>query len=450
VSGGVNEVPLVHVVVVDHNGGELTLACLRSIVGSDWPSERLRIALVDNASQHPVTDQVAAELPAVQIIASPVNTGFAGGANLGLRERDDADFIAIVNNDATVEAAWLAPLVDTLRADAGLGAACPKILLASPMVEVEIASTTRRRGRGDQRDLGVRVSGTRIDGSDVWDRTQLVEGFWGLEPMPADESEGQWTRGIARMRVPVTREPESGALEVRLSAEDNVTTTVRSGAHATEVLVTPEPAWHPVALSDDAVDVINNVGSIIAADGSGRDRGWLEVDDGRYDEPTDVDAWCGAAVLVARAYLDDVGLFDERLFLYYEDIELSLRGARRGWRYRTAPTSVVRHVHAATSVAGSALKDFYNDRNWLTTATRYAAAGSASQAVVRYLLTTASYARRDIVAPLLRGDRANPMIVRRRLHAFGAYVARSPDALRARRADASLKSCPDPPTPERA
>ena len=30
----VNEVPLVHVVVVDHNGGELTLACLRSILAS--------------------------------------------------------------------------------------------------------------------------------------------------------------------------------------------------------------------------------------------------------------------------------------------------------------------------------------------------------------------------------------------------------------------------------
>lgn len=446
-SGEVSEVPLVHVVVVDHNGGELTLACLRSILASDWPSDRLRVVLVDNASQHPVTDQVATELPSVQIIASPVNTGFAGGANLGLRERDDADFIAIVNNDATVATDWLAPLVDTLRADTGLGAACPKIVLASPMVEVEVASTTRRRGRGDQRDLGVRVSGARINGTDVWNRTQLVDGFWGFEPMPPVESGGQWTRGVARLRVPVTHEPETRVLEVRLAADDDVTATVRSGDHATEVLVTREPAWHPVALSDDADDVINNVGSIIAADGSGRDRGWLEVDQGQYDEPADVDAWCGAAVLLARAYLDDVGLFDERLFLYYEDVELSLRGARRGWRYRTAPASVVRHVHAATSVDGSALKDYYNDRNWLTTATRYATPGSAGQAVARYLLATASYARRDIVAPLLRGERANPMIVRRRLRAFGAYIARSPDALRARRADASLKSFPDPPTP---
>ena len=38
-----SERPLVHVVVVDHDGGDLTLACLRSILASDWPADRLRV-----------------------------------------------------------------------------------------------------------------------------------------------------------------------------------------------------------------------------------------------------------------------------------------------------------------------------------------------------------------------------------------------------------------------
>jgi hypothetical protein len=33
-----------------------------------------------------------------------------------------------------------------------------------------------------------------------------------------------------------------------------------------------------------------------------------------------------------------VGPFDERLFLYYEALELGLRGAAMGWRYRYEPT----------------------------------------------------------------------------------------------------------------
>ena len=57
-------------------------------------------------------------------------------------------------------------------------------------------------------------------------------------------------------------------------------------------------------------------------------------------------AWCGGAVLLRRRYLDDVGLFDERFFLYYEDTDLSWRGRLRGWRYVYVPGAVVRHHHA--------------------------------------------------------------------------------------------------------
>ena len=168
-------------------------------------------------------------------------------------------------------------------------------------------------------------------------------------------------------------------------------------------------------------------------DGSVSDRGWLEVDTGQYDEPVDVAVWCGGAVALARAYLDDVGVLDERLFLYYEDVELSLRGAARGWRYRTAPASVVRHVHAATSVEGSTFKERINDRNRLLVAARHDAPGIGAAATLRYALATGSYARRDLVAPLLRGDRPDATVVRRRLGALGDVVRGLPSALRDRR-----------------
>jgi hypothetical protein len=433
----VTEHPLVHVVVLDHDGGELTLACLRSLLASDWPPDRLRVVLVDNASRAPVTVQVAAELPSVYVRTSSTNLGFAGGVNLGLRERGDADFVALLNNDATVEPGWLAPLVATIAADPRVGAACPKILLASPAVEIALSVPMVTHRRGDRRALGIRVSDARVGTSDRWDRTQLVDGFWGYEPMPTGERGGQWTRERALLRVPVTRDdPVPPPVALRCTADHDVVVTAASGARTTALTVGRTPGWHDIAIGADPVDVINNVGTVVDDDGYGSDRGWLEVDRGQYDEPADVAAWCGGAVLLARAYLDDVGLLDERLFLYYEDVDLSLRGAQRGWRYHTAPDSVVRHRHSATSVEGSPLAFHYNERNRLLVSLRDAPIGIVARTFARYGAVTASYAMRDITAPVLQGERPRPEIVARRLRAVGAAAMRLP-AMRRRPSSAT-------------
>jgi len=415
--------PLVHVVVVDHDGGDLTLGCLRHLVATDWPAERLRIVLVENGSRLPVTAVVRRDLPGVTVVESPTNRGFAGGANLGMRTRGDADYVALVNNDAFVTPGWLGPLVATCAADPRVGAACPKILLAEPAVEIHLEAPTHRRGRGDARDLGVRVSGARVGPADRGRRLQHVAGFWGDEPMPDDEPGGQWTHGHAVLRIPTGT---GGDLALRLAADAPTPVTLRSGTVSSTVTVGRTPAWYPVPSDAVPVEVCNNVGSVVAPDGYGADRGWLEVDTGQYDTPVEVGAWCGAAVLLRREYLDDVGLFDERLFLYYEDVDLSLRGARRGWRYRTAPASVVRHVHSATSVEGSALSAHYNERNRLLVHGTQVGPGAWWRSAARHLAVTASYARRDVATPLAHGRRPRPVIVARRLRALGGAVVRRP------------------------
>ena len=122
--------------------------------------------------------------------------------------------------------------------------------------------------------------------------------------------------------------------------------------------------------------MLNNVGSVVLADGHGADRGYLERDAGQFDEVEEVFAWCGAAVLLSREYLETVGLFEDRYFLYYEDFDLSWRGRAEGWRYLYVPASVVRHVHSASSVEGSRLFQHYDERNRLLTLTRNAPAGA--------------------------------------------------------------------------
>ncbi|MGH8985366.1 MAG: glycosyltransferase, partial [Acidimicrobiia bacterium] len=163
--------PQVRVVVLNHDGGATTLECLHRLEAIDYPRERLELVLIDNGSSDDVAARTRRDHPDVTVIESPVNLGFAGGNNLALRDLDGVDCVALVNNDVLVEPGWLQPLVDALEADPGVGAACPKILLADPMLELEIrAGATRRAGRGDRRERGVRVSGVRVDGADRWRR----------------------------------------------------------------------------------------------------------------------------------------------------------------------------------------------------------------------------------------------------------------------------------------
>jgi hypothetical protein len=196
--------------------------------------------------------------------------------------------------------------------------------------------------------------------------------------------------------------------------------------------VGPDPSWLEVTLTGEPYDVVNNVGSVLIDGGYGADRGYLQRDDGQFDHADEVFAWCGGGVLLRRRYLEEVGLFDERFFLYYEDTDLAWRGRSRGWRYRYVPESRIRHIHAASSGEGSALFQHYVERNRLLMLTKNAPRAMAASAVARFVLITASYARRDVVAPVLRGHRPNFVLLRRRTRSFFAYVALLPAMLIAR------------------
>lgn len=56
-----------------------------------------------------------------------------------------------------------------------------------------------------------------------------------------------------------------------------------------------------------------------------------------------------ASVLLSRRALEDVGLFDERFFLYWEDVDLAFRLRARGWQLGVAAQSSVLHKENASS-----------------------------------------------------------------------------------------------------
>ncbi|MFQ5569980.1 MAG: glycosyltransferase family 2 protein [Rhodothermales bacterium] len=89
----------------------------------------------------------------------------------------------------------------------------------------------------------------------------------------------------------------------------------------------------------------------------------LETDRGQYDDARDVCWATGAALLLRRAALEEVGLLDEQFIMHMEEIDLCWRLWRHGYRVRVEPASTVYHVGGGSLAQGDPRKVYLNFRN---------------------------------------------------------------------------------------
>ena len=110
----------------------------------------------------------------------------------------------------------------------------------------------------------------------------------------------------------------------------------------------------------------------------GRNTGWGQPPLPPSVAPYRTDCLCGGAVLLPRAALDEVGLFDESLFAYREDLDWSLRARDAGRHVLVVPASIVRHrVSASSGGEASPTSLYYDTRNLLAVSERHDALSPA-------------------------------------------------------------------------
>ncbi len=97
----------------------------------------------------------------------------------------------------------------------------------------------------------------------------------------------------------------------------------------------------------------------------GSNRGVDEVDRGQYDDEIETVFATGACVLMNKSAIEDTGNFNEKYFMYMEDLDLSIRMRKRGWSIRYCPKAVIWHKVAQSSGIGSDLNDYFITRNRL-------------------------------------------------------------------------------------
>ncbi|MCX7919852.1 MAG: glycosyltransferase family 2 protein [bacterium] len=119
--------PFVSIIIASYKGESVIAQCLTSLLESDY--KNYQIIFVNNGCIDRTREIVAEQFPQVVIIDSPVNLGFAGGYNLGMKYAiDKSEILILLNDDVTVTPLWLTEYVQCFQRDTLVGIVGCKML----------------------------------------------------------------------------------------------------------------------------------------------------------------------------------------------------------------------------------------------------------------------------------------------------------------------------------
>jgi len=123
----VKSAPFVCIIVLNWNGAQDTLECLKSLKELTYPN--FSVLVVDNASSDGSVETLKRDFPDLEIIVNSVNLRFAGGNNAGIKRGMElgAEYLLLLNNDTVVKKDFLTHLVEASEKEGNVGMVGPKI-----------------------------------------------------------------------------------------------------------------------------------------------------------------------------------------------------------------------------------------------------------------------------------------------------------------------------------
>ena len=119
--------PLVSIIILNYNAGNLLIDCVDSIEKSAYTN--FEIILVDNVSKDNSHKKCKEKFSSINLIENEKNLGYCEGNNVGLREAK-GEFIVVLNPDTIVDNNWLDELLKAYQEN-GEGLYQPKFLVIS-------------------------------------------------------------------------------------------------------------------------------------------------------------------------------------------------------------------------------------------------------------------------------------------------------------------------------
>jgi GT2 family glycosyltransferase len=117
--------PSVAVVILNWNGKSFLEKFLPSVIESAY--NNLSVIVADNASDDDSIEFLKKNYPAIKILLSNRNQGFAKGYNEALKQVS-ADYYILLNSDVQVTKNWIEPIISLMESDEKIAACQPKVL----------------------------------------------------------------------------------------------------------------------------------------------------------------------------------------------------------------------------------------------------------------------------------------------------------------------------------
>lgn len=370
--------PNVSILIVNFNGRILLEKCLASLQKISYPKDTFEVILVDNHSTDDSVAYTKKNFPWVKVVVSKTNSGFTGGNNLAL-EHATGDLIVMLNNDTQVDTHWLSALVEAAHKNPNVGLFTSRLRFATPYIRLKIR--TRAIQRSDVEEsidfspIGLMIENVTCQQKKMNDLVWYGQGFY---PAVHGVITTRWTKEEAYIYLPFPPSAWENKESIRYTLTFHGYPTDQPFTAPIELSFGNEKPFYkneikPQTVKQIPVEVtfndikknqvwfIQNAGNVLLHDGYSKDRGSLirleasertefyELESEYYLQPKIIPAICGASCMVRRQVINDVGFLDGHYFMYYEDVELSVRAWKAGWDSLYVPESLVFHHHKATT-----------------------------------------------------------------------------------------------------
>ena len=150
------ENPLVSIVILNFNSGNLITDCIDSIKNSNYSN--YEIIVVDNASNDDSVDLCKQKFSEIKLIENKKNLGYSEGNNIGIKQAK-GEFVVVLNPDTVVEQNWIDELLGAYQTN-GEGLYQPKLLALDDKSRINSAGNMIQvfgfgfsRGKGEK-DIG--------------------------------------------------------------------------------------------------------------------------------------------------------------------------------------------------------------------------------------------------------------------------------------------------------
>lgn len=342
----------VSIIVVNYNGLGYIDALMEGLSNLRHDDFSFEVVFVDNCSADNSVEYICARNKEInldlRVIESKKNLGFAGGNNLGVKNAR-GNFIVLLNNDTKPNSDWLNKLYHFILTRDDVVMVNSKMVFFYDFIEFHFETKDQIRIKRNVLINGVEY---RIDAK--FCKNAILEEYDVI------------CFGHTRICFPILKPDEDFVMELsvdKCSAEDLMIASEKKSPLHTGINKIDMSNQYVIGIKKT---LIQNAGSGINDNYDGYDIGFCEEDGPQYCCDYEIGNGCGAGVIFRKRDFDQVGGFDERFFMYYEDTDLSYRLKRfSGKKIMYCHEAVVRHVHAGSSGEWSPFFTYHVFRNKL-------------------------------------------------------------------------------------